>query len=176
MSRIIKFRAWDRLRNEFYKARENDGVSPYIGFHVFGECALLCPPQIEDLQHIVIEQFTGLHDLNGNDIYEGDLLNIFYTSGDGEHIHDCVYEVCFGILGIEFRFKRLLWESFGYNQYPLSTILCERYGSLGVASDGVYVPDSYGKNHTSDFEWKQNDRSNYLVVIGNIHQNPELLK
>ena len=176
MSRVIKFRAWDKLRKEWYKASENGGFSPYIGFHVFGECTLLDSPRITDLQHIELQQFTGLTDIGGVDIYDGDLLNVFYTSGDGRHIHDCVYTAKFGCIGIEFVFESLLWTCHGWNQYPISKTLCERYDTLQLMKDGLVVPDKVFASSTYGYSRKENDRSNYFKVIGNIYEHPHLLE
>ncbi len=129
-----------------------------------------------------IGQFTGLKDMNGVDIYEGDLLNIFYTSGDGSDIHDCIYKAVIGEFGdLRFNFIELLWIDNGLNQYPISSELCLQYKTLDTRynSDSkrkyLCVPDRRGKNHLFGNTWKQEDESTYFELIGNIHQNPELL-
>jgi hypothetical protein len=101
---------------------------------------------------------------------------VFYTSSDGEYNHDCIYLCQFGQLGIEFSFQKLLWNSFGHNQYPLSTTLCERYETLRINTNGLVVPNKHDHNVHTRHSWKQNDESNYFEVIGNARENPELLK
>ena len=125
-------------------------------------------------------QFTGLQDKNGVDIYENDLLNVFFTSNNGEHIHDCIYQVTeIALGGIELRIRAMMWESYGWNQDTLETTLSEKYSGLSedyLNRGRLMVDDSYGKNHMHDTSWKETDESRYFEVIGNIHQNPELLE
>lgn len=167
--REIKFRGIAKNTGKFvYGSYIQTGVdAPAI---VFGD---------GDQEEIYLEtlgQFTGLYDKNGKEIYESDLLNIFFTSGDQEHSHDCVYEVEYAFLGLQLVFRRLLWESHGFNQYPIETTLCERYGTLTLDNEGLLVPDTHKENHLLKRQWKGLDRSRYFEVIGNIHENPEMLE
>ena len=85
-----------------------------------------------------VGQFTGLHDKNGNEIYEGDVLDVLY------------------------------------NIYIERENVCVVYGDVEVeTTPGFYLSDNGTTecDHTWDFRDFMPDRK----VIGNIHDNPELL-
>lgn len=76
MSREIKFRVWDKLAERFTKCDEG-----YQGHYI-----LSLKGEYHNLQNgsggkeYVVQQWTGLTDTNGVDIYEGDILE---RIGDG---------------------------------------------------------------------------------------------
>lgn len=91
----------------------------------------------EEVEENTIGQFTGLHDKNGKEIYEGDILS---TSNYGKDIE----------IGNQIKNVR------GSQLYEVKMLLCN------------FVLDSKYRSHYliyyKDYE-----------VIGNIHDNPELL-
>lgn len=60
MNREIKFRAWDKSQNYMAYQSTPDLETIQSFMHHFGDKELM--------------QFTGLHDMNGKEIYEGDII------------------------------------------------------------------------------------------------------
>ena len=136
--------------------------------------------RLDSVDKLEFMQYFDIQDKNGVDYCVGDLVNVFFTSDNGKHIHDCIYQVLKGALGgIEFRIRAMMWESYGWNQDTLQTTLCEKYSRLSedyLNRGKLMLDDSYGENHTYGTRWKETDESRYFEIIGNIHQNPELIK
>lgn len=135
MTRPIKFRAWDKEAKEYYYDAEYtyDFQCSRRGCNAesFGEI-LRYPERYE------VEQYTGLKDKNGEEIYEGDIIESWYLNGDGNggYYDAGNFEVVF------------------------------KNGAFGVMrKESFYTFD--------EIEW---DEVEDMVVISNIHENPELLE
>jgi len=123
MSRDIRFRVWDKKKESFMTSSRDmndwEDYDEYVGSPITA---------LEQIFYTLIgsnyslEEYTGLKDKNGKEIWEGDLLKYYSTGG--------VFEVVF-------------WEG----------CFC-------------YMKD---KKSAEIFNPKN------MEVIGNVHENPELL-
>lgn len=152
MSREIKFRVWDTEKQEWLAASDPNSLT-YYGFHLFGEVMLMQSINLEVLSKIVIEQYTGLKDKNGVEIYESDLIRLY----DGATHH--IYEVVYSDADTAYTLKAhgRFWST------DTRTILTSvEWDKLSIGYKMSYYSLSAIQE---DFE-----------VIGNIHESPELLK
>lgn len=134
--RDIKFRIWDGAKNEWLASSNKDAL-PYYGFALVGEVMTVQSPPVWSLDEgNVVEQFTGLKDINDTEIYEGDICS--FTSKTGKHVGVVEWTDNLASFGL-----RMVKNNFLYTFSELDT--------MGVNLDT-------------------------LKVIGNIHENPELME
>lgn len=133
--REIKFRAWNNVKKEW--VHTTDGAC-----NILGEMILLGGwmhgVKLEELNDIIVEQFTGLRDKNGKEIYDGDIVSaILGTQGCG-----------------------------AINRKERSFNFVINWFKNGFEWSGLSPHDRYRFYPGFD----------KCEVIGNIHDNPELLK
>ena len=119
--REIKFRAWDKKEKRYWSQEEMDSIGGY--YYTFGTS--------DNDGEFCLQQFTGIFDVNGKEIYEGDI--VYLLNGSEGNI-----------------LAEVKWHEFGW-----------RFKK--VSADSWHL-----------FQWKDDEES--IEIIGNIYENPELLK
>lgn len=168
--KTIKFRAWDKFNEDMFYSENFTFLSAFF---------LEVEKREAGGNPIIVMDSVELTDKDGKELYVDDLVNVFYTSNNGEHTHDILYKIRMdSSIGVSLAFVKLLWESFGYNQYPTSTTLSIEYNNLGTdpyKDNALVIKDTYNESNLLRHRWKGNDRSNYIKFMGNLFQNLELL-
>lgn len=134
--RELKFRAWDKKRKCYAKVIQttNHGWKGYRDKTYITNGVMLFSKWV--LSRFIIEQYTGLKDKNGKEIYEGDIIQ---------------------------------------EEIDLNSILTDGVFKYAVYwnKDGLFWGlEPIDLNSIHDELWETNQS---VEVIGNIHENPELL-
>ena len=162
MKREIKFRAWDEKLKMM--------TTPFIDFLIFEESENFKKGQVlrqhfedDDFVPTEIMQYTGLKDKNGQEVYEGDIVRIEYfktTVSANMGVSEAEAELI-GVIEIDVLalvLKNIIGEKWcEYTGYEQGEGECKAF----------HLHDVY--EGSSDAEWR-------IEVIGNVHENPELIK
>ena len=131
----LKFRAWDKTHEVYYDVSginiRNNKIVIFMGYSQQRECLVEI-----DFDEVVVEQYTCLRDVNGTEIYVGDLIEVPNDYDTYRMMAGCIREVYF--------------KDGSYRLKPLDNFHNQR---------GHLIDDC-----------------NDLKVIGNIHENGDLLK
>lgn len=151
--RDFKFRVWDGekfLKNgSFCLFPDDNGGFEVRALAFYGELA--------DVPNAVIQQFTGMKDINDVDIYEGDLVSLHYAS-QPENLPEAagIYEVVFRRASFYLKQHKHNWFSTSFGDPKINANLPEDQPKFLIVDS---LP-------LGDF--------NICRVIGNIFDRPDL--
>lgn len=166
MKRQIKFRAKQKYTDEWvsgsllhynldYFFGLDDSLTTYEFCYIWLENAKKGGRRVE-VDKNTIGQFTGLYDNDGKEIYEGDI--VVFGSPSDDAFDDCPFEVADSNPAYEVK-----WFDGRYiirSKFDDADELCDNLCGVGPGSVGV----------TADCVRK------HFLVIGNIYDNPDLIK
>lgn len=163
--REIKFRAWNRSKNRMetvnlikwfelqysqVSTRFNDKQTGKIidDWHAYG--------QEDGADNVILMQYIGLHDKNGKDIYEGDIFKF----------DDEIWSSCYTDCGTEYNsFKT-------HEQYASVEFMYGKFDLINFKyHDSQVCADLNENDEMAFYEFASENE-----VVGNIYENPELLK
>ncbi|AGE39604.1 Hypothetical protein zj316_2065 [Lactiplantibacillus plantarum ZJ316] len=135
MATMIKFRAWDKVQNKMLLPDNIEfihGQAYWAEASTDGQDEYANDGRVDGISALFeLEQFTGLKDTSGKDIYEGDIIKSNYK----------------------------------YAQPKVSQIIIEDGNSYILGEDLATGNEMLVSEHVGEIE-----------VIGNVHENVELLK
>jgi hypothetical protein len=138
--RAVKYRIWDRKTKKMFSVAEVSTNTDDFDFNKAEVIGQVYEKKYEDWETKTIKggiwlEFTGLYDVKGKEIYEGDILQGSFGAG------------------------QVIWSDGGFSLTSKKNNLLYIYNPLSQYSRGQK------KNHLQ-----------FLRIIGNIYENPNLLK
>jgi len=143
--REIKFRAWDNLDRKMSKTIPLIELIGEMPERLFGN---------HPWSHLIWMQYTGLHDKNGKEIYEGDFIREQYYTKKKDTGETRSMELI----------DEVRWGKYQDDEYDWTT-MCWLLGNNPLPTEIPTYNNPYWV--CLDFKWE---------VIGDIYSNPELLE
>jgi uncharacterized phage protein (TIGR01671 family) len=145
MNRIPNYRVWHKIEKRFVDLRSIDFELDNIGYDCQGEANYY---DVAKFDEIVFQQYTGLKDSKGVDIYEGDILEIQRSERDN------AFKKYSQVGVVEFRTGIFLFSPNGPDNENYYTII------------GFHELFHYNEKHLGYYAPK---------IIGNIFESKELI-
>lgn len=155
--RELKFRAWSKKHNSYLKFRgiqyDDDKIEGV--FVVYGTVAGIPNTICLGPEDVILEQYTGLKDKNGKEIYEGDILEFDKNFDDTAQRYVPYFD------------EEL--AAFGFGVYDYQDYISES-GSEEFESEISLIgtTDNYEREEIIFY-------TEYVSIVGNIHENDDLL-
>lgn len=170
--RELKFRVWDKVKNRYLR-HDSTGIDNLGNIIDFENCD-------EDdwgVHNVRVlgkndmgfatEQYTGLHDKNGKKIFEGDVVESVFNVREAEV--SAVGKICFfeslaayGMKNVKYDNQELRRLCNKENEQAGEIFCFAGYGNTDEDQTLIFT----------DYCFIEDD----LEVLGNIHENPELLE
>ncbi len=153
MNRPIKFRVWDKITNRYLQEL---GIYYWHiaysldGEEITGEANLFGLSELLRHNNFVAQQYTGLTDKNGKEIYEGDI--VINTTSDEEYCSPAV----------------IIWGKYEFVGFSLAykcNKLEDYHAPLIHKINGVDLVEEFSLSKMGTYQ-----------IVGNVSENPELLK
>lgn len=139
----LKFRAWHEADKCWYNPR-------FIEMNLLGQAILSHGiEQFEIIPASAIEQYTGLKDKNGREIYEGDIVNITAIVNTDDSDMACIIDT--------------------------NSIVCWDKEHARWDVNDKPEDEDWDYRRRRYFVFVNSESREDVEVIGNIHENPELL-
>ncbi|WP_265489723.1 YopX family protein [Lactiplantibacillus plantarum] len=156
---MIKFRAWDKVQNKMLLPDNIEfihGQAYWAEASTDGQDECSNDGIVDGIGALFeLEQFTGLKDVNGKEIYEGDII---------QYSHQFYEDLFTGAIGRET----------GY----IGTVV-KNNGAFGILINRMSYTDAHSNYyHAKDFVpfCEFDDPEADMGLKGNVHENPDLLE
>lgn len=165
---LSRYRAWDKENNRMVYPSTND-----VYFELTDDVINILDMSVEPFDDVfphldaVLMQYTGLTDEDGNDVYQGDVIDVFYEDCPMGYYHE---NHLVGVVDLDKTGTAWVIKNAKYDfDMPVKT-------PNEIVGFSIYVdlPDEEALEEVflHNFNLEPED----ILILGNIYENPELLE